>query len=85
MGEVFNEVIEAGLLDPRKKEDAIAVLDSPAVEVNYLNWSEALARTKLIEPSNVNAAANLMEAAGKAEAEQDQDKFEQGLENAGIL
>ena len=78
-------LIEAGLMDPGKKESAIAALDSTAVEFTYPDWAEALAQAGLIESSNLKAAANAMEAAGETEADQDPDAFEQGLENAGIL
>ena len=78
-------LITAGLLDPAKKESAMAALDSPSVEFTYPDCAKALAEAGLIELSNVEAAANVMQAAGEALAEQDPDAFKKGLENAGIL
>ena len=80
-----NALVAAGLLDPAKVTAATAVLAGPSVEFTYPDWAEALAQAGLIDKAEVGAAADAMEQAGLAEADDDPDAFEAGLENAGIL
>jgi hypothetical protein len=75
----------AGLLDPAQVEAAVAVLNQSNVEFTYPDWAEALAKAGLIGAAEVDAAAQVMEQAGWAEAKDDPDAFEEGLEDAGIL
>ena len=78
-------LVAAGLLDPAQLETAVAVLNQPNVEFTYPDWAEALAKAGLIAAAEANTAAEVMEKAGWAEAENDPDAFEEGLEDAGIL
>ena len=78
-------LVAAGLLDPAKVTAATAVLAGPSVEFTYPDWAEALAQAGLIDKAQVGAAADTMEHAGLAEADDDPAGFEKGLENAGIL
>ena len=78
-------LVAAGLLDPAKATAAITVLAGPTVEFTYPDWAGALARAGLINEAEVATAADVMEQAGWAEAEDDPDAFEAGLANAGIL
>ena len=78
-------LVAAGLLDPAKATAATTVLAGPTVEFTYPDWAEALARAGLINEAEVATAADVMEQAGWAEAEDDPDAFEAGLEGAGIL
>jgi hypothetical protein len=80
-----NALVAAGLLDQANVASAISALKSTSVEFTYPAWAEALARAGLIDKTEVDAAANVMEKAGQAEAKDDPDAFEAGLENAGIL
>ena len=80
-----NALVAAGLLDQADATAAISALDSSTVEFTYPDWAQALAKAGLIDKSQVGAAADVMEKAGQAEAKDDPDAFEAGLENAGIL
>ncbi len=78
-------LVTAGLLDPKKVKTAVAALEKPNVEFTYPDWAQALARAGLITEAQVESAADVMQAAGKKEAEDNSDTFEQGLEDAEIL
>ena len=80
-----NALVAAGLLDKADEAAAISALDSSTVEFTYPDWAQALAKAGLIDQAEVGAAADAMEQAGQAEAKDDPDAFEAGLENAGIL
>jgi len=80
-----NALVTTGLLDKADATSAISVLDSPSVEFTYPDWAEALAKAGLINKAEVGTAADTMENAGWAEATDDPDAFNAGLENAGIL
>jgi hypothetical protein len=80
-----NALVAAGLLDQANVTSAISALDSSTVEFTYPDWAQALARAGLIDQAEVETAADVMEQAGQAEAKDDPDAFEAGLENAGIL
>jgi len=78
-------LVDAGLLDQADTGTAIAALGSPSVEMTYPGWAEALVRAGLLNEANLEAAIDVMEKAGIAEAKDDSPGFEGGLENAGIL
>ncbi|MBE2224014.1 MAG: hypothetical protein IAF02_20920 [Anaerolineae bacterium] len=78
-------LVTAGLLDPKKVKTAVAALKKPNVEFTYPDWAQALARAGLIPEAQVDSAANVMQAVGEKEAEDDPDDFEKGLEDAEIL
>ncbi|MFC2055520.1 hypothetical protein ACFLV7_14670 [Chloroflexota bacterium] len=75
----------AGLLDKDSVASAASVLASPSIDITCPAWAEALAGAGSIGKADVEAAADAMEKAGIAEAEDDPQAFEDGLENAGIL
>ena len=78
-------LVKAGLLDPAQVNTAVGVLNKPNVEFTYPDWAEALANAGLIAAADTDRAAEVMEQAGWAEAEEDPEAFEEGLEDAGIL
>jgi hypothetical protein len=80
-----NALVAAGLLDKADEASAISALDSSTEAFTYPAWADALAQAGLIDQAEVEAAADAMEQAGVAEAKDDPDAFEAGLENAGIL
>ena len=53
--------------------------------MTYSAWAEALVQAGLLTEANLEAATEVMEKAGIAEAQDDSRGFEEGLENAGIL
>ena len=83
-GKAVNALVDAGLLDQADIGTAITALSSPSVEMTYPAWAEALVRAGLLTEANLEAAIAAMEKAGWAEAEDDPDAFEEGLEDAGI-
>jgi hypothetical protein len=78
-------LVKAGLLDPAQVETAVTVLNQSNVEFTYPDWAEALAKAGLIGVADTDRAADVMEQAGWAEAKDDPEAFEEGLEDAGIL
>ena len=80
-----NALVDAGLLDQTDAGTAIAILVSSSVEKAYPAWAEALARVRLLDEANTQAAIDVMEKAGDAEARDDSPGFDESLENAGIL
>jgi hypothetical protein len=78
-------LVDAGLLDQADTGAAIAALGSTSVEMTYPAWAEALVRAGLLTEANLKPAIAVMEKAGDAEAKDDSQGFEEGLENAGIL
>ena len=78
-------LVDAGLLEPVRADRAITVLKQPNVEFTYPDWAAALAKAGLIAPADADTAADVMEKAGWAEAEDDPEAFDEGLEGAGIL
>ena len=78
-------LVAAGILDKTQVASAIAVLNSPAVDMTYPDWAETLAKAGLIDKSQVKTAADVMYKAGEVESEKDPNAFKKGLENADIL
>ena len=78
-------LVDAGLLDQTDAGTAIALLVSSSVTTTYPAWAEALARARLLDEANTQAAIGVMENAGDAEAKYDSSGFEESLGNAGIL
>jgi hypothetical protein len=78
-------LVAAGLLDKDNVASAATVMASNSIDVTYPAWAEALAGAGLIDKADVGAATDAMVKAGQAEAEDDPQAFEDGLENAGIL
>ena len=52
--------------------------------MTYPAWTEALVQAGPLTEANLDRAIEVMEKAGWAEAEDDPDAFEEGLEDAGI-
>ena len=77
-------LVDAGLLDQADVGAAIAALGSPSVEMTYPAWAKAMVQAGLLTEANLEAAIEVMEKVGWAEAEDDTDAFEEGLEDAGI-
>ena len=77
-------LVDARLLDQANARMAAAVLAWPSTNVTYPAWAKALVRARLLTEANLEAAIEVMEKAGWAEAEDDPDAFEEGLEDAGI-
>jgi len=75
-------LISAGFLKDTDRDKARAALASTRTDFTYPAWAKALVDAGLIQPSDAQAAANVMEQAGQAE---DGDDLDQALENAGIL
>jgi hypothetical protein len=50
--------------------------------MTYPAWAEALVQAGLLTEANLEAATEVMEKAGIAEAQDDSRGFEEGLENA---
>jgi hypothetical protein len=78
-------LVTAGLLDPSKVKTAVTALKKSNVVFTYPDWAQALAKAGLIPEAQVDSAADVMQAAGKKEAEDNPDAFEKGLEDAGLL
>lgn len=54
-------------------------------EPKDLDFGDTLAKAGLLDESNIEAATAAMEKAGRAEADDDPNPFNNGFENAGIL
>jgi len=78
-------LVAAGILDKTQVASAVAVLNSPAVNMTYPDWAEALASAGLIDKSHIETAADVMYKAGDTENKEDPNDFEEGLEDAEIL
>jgi len=78
-------LVEAGLLEEADGPAAVKALDSPTIDMTYPAWAEALVRAGLLDKANKQKAEQLMEKTGRAEAEENPEEFDEGLEGAGIL
>jgi hypothetical protein len=78
-------LVRAGFLDVADADVAVAALSASTVEFTHPAWTDALAQAGLIDGTNVEAAVSAMEKAALAEAGEDPEGFDEGLENAGIL
>ena len=83
--EAVKTLVDVGLLDKADTGAAAATLASSSVDFTYPAWADALAKAGLIDQANIKAATAAMEKAGRAEAEDDSEAFDDALENAGIL
>lgn len=78
-------LVDNGILAQDQVEAAVAALKQTNVEFTYPAWADALARAGLIKKEDTAKAADVMEKAGWAEADEDPDEFNRGLESAGLL
>ena len=83
--EAVKTLVDAGLLNEAETDAATAALASSSVDFTYPAWAEALSKAGLIDQANIKAATAAMEKAGRAEAEDDPEAFDDALENADIL
>ena len=83
--EAVKTLVDAGLLDTSDAGAAAAALASSSVDFTYTAWAEALYNAGLIDQANIEAATTAMEKAGRAEAEDVPEAFDDALENAVIL
>ncbi len=78
-------LIDAKLMSADKTEAALAALEDHSVEFTYPDWAEALAKAGVIASLDTEKAAKVMMEAGKKEADEGGDDYEEALRNAGIL
>jgi hypothetical protein len=78
-------LVNAGILAEDQVKAAMVALDQSNVEFTYPAWADALAKAGLIAEKDTAKAAGVMENAGWAEADDDPNEFDKGLESAGLL
>jgi hypothetical protein len=78
-------LVRTGLLDKGDADTAEAVLVASSVNPTNPAWAVVLAQAGLLDRTNVEAGAAMMERAGDAAAKQDPKGFEESLADAGIL
>ena len=77
-------LINAGLMTEDKLEAAVEALEVPSVEFTYSDWADALYKAGVIAQLDVDKATEVMQAAGRKEAEEGGDDFDEALRDAGI-
>jgi hypothetical protein len=77
-------LIDAGLMSEDKQVAAVKALEASSVEFTYPDWAEALYKAGLIAKLDIEKAAEVMQDAGRKEAQQGGDDFDEALRDAGI-
>jgi len=78
-------LLDANLISEDKVDTAVRALKAHSTEFTYPDWAAALAEAGVIASMDKDKAAEVMMEAGRKEAEQGGDDFDEALSNAGIL
>lgn len=78
-------LINAKLMSKDKTDAAIEALQAPSVEFTYPDWAATLVKAGVVAGMDEEKAAEVMEEAGRKEAEEGGEDFDDALRNAGIL
>jgi hypothetical protein len=77
-------LLDANLISEGKVDAAVGVLKAHSTEFTYPDWAAALVKAGVIAGMDEDKAAEVMMEAGRKEAEEDSDDFDEALRNAGI-
>ncbi len=78
-------LLEANLISEDKVDAAVEALKAHSTEFTYPDWAATLAQAGVIAGMDEDKAAEVMMEAGRKEAEEGGDDFDEALGNAGIL